>query len=721
MPFLLGLDLSALSVSLALCAGLLLAVSGAGLDKPLNRSFVLFAGAETGFVACSVLLRLALHFSVGNPQALLELVAMFFALSAAALLLFCIRFSGQEGWWPLGALAAATVALLALLPALLRGRLVEQPLLSPDGLLFYRITEPGFLTMLVPTALLLAASLLSVSSVGRRRGWSIALSAGLQFGGFVAGGLIQPHLPVMALTNVGSVALLGWGVTRLQLFNPLHDLTVSLRERAHRQELIAEIGRRTTTLLPLDELLNQAAALVRQSFDYLTVAVFLVEGADLVLKASTHPAARAHIGTFRLAVGREGLCGWVASEGRPLVVGDVRRDSRYVGLLDSTQTRSELSVPIMRSGRVIGVLDAQSRSRGAFGEPDMLTLQTIADQISSSIENARLYEETRRRAERLALVNRISAASGAVLDLDDLLETVYREVTPIFEADAFFIALHEETSGMLEFRLMVDEGRREPPVREPVGPGLTAQVVESRAPVLINDPAGEGQSLRLWGSGRVPASWIGAPMLVGDRLVGVLSVQSYRAGRYDAEDLLLAATIAEQVGVAVENARLYQKVTRELEVRLRTEKGLRESEEKFRNLAEESPNMILIYADQRILYANRQCEVSMGYSRETLYAPTFDLISLVAPGYETLAQRAARPEADARDAPPFEMVLLAREGRRVDALVTTRLIGFQGAPATLTIVTDITARKRAERLLQSLNAATLAMEQALTPTEIFPS
>ena len=76
---------------------------------------------------------------------------------------------------------------------------------------------------------------------------------------------------------------------------------------------------------------------------------------------------------------------------------------------------------------------------------------------------------------------------------------------------------------------------------------------------------------------------------------------------------------------------------------------------------------------------------------------------------------------EGQDVPPLEMVLLTRAGKRIDAILTTRLIGYDGTPAILGIVTDITARKRTERLLQSLNAATLAMEQALTPSEVFPS
>ncbi|MGO9308441.1 MAG: GAF domain-containing protein [Spirochaetia bacterium] len=725
MPFLLGLDISCLSLSLALSGGLALAVSGAGLNKPLNRSFVLFTTMQAGFVVCSLLLRLSLHFKAGNPGLLLELAAFFFALTAPFLFLFCVRFTRLRGWWPIGVIAAVVAVMLGFAGTLFSGKLLADPWISAEGLVFYRITPEGLAVILLPTACLLASFVLLAATWRSSSTPPIASSVGLLAAGFLVGGVLEPRFPVMAITNMVSVVLLGWGIIARQLFNPLRELTADLRERAHRQELISQISRRTATLMRIDELLGQAATLIRDSFDYFTVAVFLVSGDELVLRASTHPAAPRYLSAFRLKIGREGICGWVAAAGRPLVVGDVSRDPRYVALLDSERTRSELAVPILRSDRVIGVLDVQSGKPDAFGEMDVLTQQTIADQLSSAIENARLYEETGRRAERLALVNRISSAAGAVLDLDDLLETVHREVTPIFEADAFFIALLDESGDTLDFRIQVDEGLREPPLREPLGSGLTSRVAATRKPLLLNGRdalAGSGGFTPLrWGTGKDPSSWIGVPMLIGERLIGVMSVQTYRARRYDTEDLLLATTIADQVAVAVENARLYQKVTRELDVRLRTEKVLRESEEKFRNLAEQSPNIIFIFVEERIAYANRQSEISLGYPRESLYAPGFDLRRLAAPGEDLVAAQAFRRHMKGEEVPPHEFVLVTREGRRIDAILTTRLIGYEGAPALLGIVTDISARKRTERLLQSLNAATLAMEQALTPAEIFPS
>ena len=592
---------------------------------------------------------------MGSPERLLQTASMFFSLTAPFLLLFCLRSTRVRGRVPGLVVAAVVAAMLALLVPLLQGRLVSSPSMGSSGLVMYRVSPLGMLFGILPAACLAAAFVIVVVSWRRERSPAIVVSVGLLLGGFIAGGFAQPQFPLTALTSAVSVGVLGWGIVRRQVFNPLRELAADLRERAHRQELIAQISSRTARLLRLDELLGQAATLIRSSFDYFTVAVFLVSGDELVLRASTHEGASAYIGTFRLKVGKEGICGWVAAAGRPLVVGDVGRDPRYVSLLDPVMTKSELAVPILRRDRVIGVLDVQSSVPHAFSQKDVLTQQTIADQLSAAIENTSLYEETQRRAERLTVVNRISSAAGSVLDLDDLLETVHREVTAIFKADAFFIALLEGDNETLDFRFQVDEGHRDPPVREPIGAGLTSHVVRTGKPLLVNDFELLNESSTItplkWGTGKVPTSWIGVPMLLGDQLIGVMSVQTYSAHHYDAEDMLLATTIADQVAVAVENARLYEKVTRELDVRLRTEKVLRESEEKFRNLAEQSPNIIFIYAGRRVVYVNKQCEISLGYRQEVVCAPEFDLRVLTTSGADGIAVQAFRRLLEGQEVP----------------------------------------------------------------------
>ena len=359
----------------------------------------------------------------------------------------------------------------------------------------------------------------------------------------------------------------------------------------------------------------------------------------------------------------------------------------------------------------------------AFDQLDLFTQQTVADQLAVAIGNSRLYRSARQRAERLASVNRVSAAVGAVLDLDTLLETVRREVSAVFQADAFFVALYDARTDELDFRIQVDEGMLEPPTREKVGAGFTSRVIREKRPLLVRDVASELAALPeplLYGTGKMPRSWLGAPMVVGEELVGVISVQTYGDRAYGEEDRLLLATIADQVAVAVENARLYEGAREELAERRRTERVLRESEQQFRSLAEQSPNMIFIHGSRRFLYANPHCETMMGWPREETCSPSFSWRRAIAPEYRTIVVAHYRDQLNGRETAPLEVGLVARDGRRYECILSTSTIQYGGLRAVLGIVTDITRRKRAERFLQTLNVASLSMQQSLTPDEIFP-
>ncbi|HIC93860.1 MAG TPA: GAF domain-containing protein [Anaerolineae bacterium] len=165
-----------------------------------------------------------------------------------------------------------------------------------------------------------------------------------------------------------------------------------LARQADRLRAVNEVGRQIASFLSLDELLPYVVTLLRETFHYYNVNISLLdpEAGEMVLRASAGEFAGEPPLGVRVKVGEEGIVGWVAAKGEPLLVNDVSRDPRYYPLEALKGTRSELAVPIVAGGKVVGVLDVESTEVGAFGEEDFFTLRTLADQIAVAIENARL-------------------------------------------------------------------------------------------------------------------------------------------------------------------------------------------------------------------------------------------------------------------------------------------------------------------------------------------
>jgi PAS domain S-box-containing protein len=228
-----------------------------------------------------------------------------------------------------------------------------------------------------------------------------------------------------------------------------------------------------------------------------------------------------------------------------------------------------IGVPLKLEERLTGVMVAQSYQQGVFyNQEDFDLMEFVSTQVAVSIERKRSeqalrisLEETRQYAERMALLNRVAKAISSTLELDALLEIVYHEIIKAVPADSFFVALYDQQSNQLEFRIRVDGEVHEAPYVRPLGNALTAQVVNNRKSLLIQDYDLEKEHLpqmTLWGTGQPSRSWLGVPMQMGDEVVGVISVQSYRPNDFGERERELLATIADTVAVAIENARLYE-------------------------------------------------------------------------------------------------------------------------------------------------------------------
>lgn len=181
------------------------------------------------------------------------------------------------------------------------------------------------------------------------------------------------------------------------LEHKVEERTRQLSQRAGQLNTINEISRKISSIINLDELLPFVANLLRQTFNYHNVNIFLFEpnSGKLILKEICLSGYKGVIPLeVPLEMGEEGIVAWVAQIGEPMMVNDVSKEPKYHFIKELSDTKSELAVPVKIGDRILGVLDVESNQLDAFTEDDMSTAQTLADQLAIAIENARLYKET---------------------------------------------------------------------------------------------------------------------------------------------------------------------------------------------------------------------------------------------------------------------------------------------------------------------------------------
>jgi signal transduction histidine kinase len=243
------------------------------------------------------------------------------------------------------------------------------------------------------------------------------------------------------------------------------------QRRAEQFRVISEVGGHITSILTVDELLAEMSRLIKEAFNYYRVVIGLVEGDELIFSSG---AGDSQLQPARLKVGQEGIVGWVAATGEPLLVTDVRQEPRYYSRPQTSKTRSELTVPIKAKKAIIGVLDVQSDRLDAFDESDLAVLQSLAHQAAIAIENARLYE----RAQQLAIVeerNRLArelhdSATQSVYGVTMFAEAATRLLTAgqaELAADHMREVRKTAQKALQEMRLLIFELR--PPILEKEG------------------------------------------------------------------------------------------------------------------------------------------------------------------------------------------------------------------------------------------------------------
>jgi PAS domain S-box-containing protein len=231
-------------------------------------------------------------------------------------------------------------------------------------------------------------------------------------------------------------------------------------------------------------------------------------------------------------------------------------------------THSWMGVPIIVGKKAIGVVSVQNVLPNAFTQNDLNLLSTLATNMGVAIENARLFDETAQRNAELAIINSVGDAMSSNLDVNTVTEIVGDKVVEIFKADAAFIALVDIQLNMLDFAYLFDDGKRYDGISGIISEGLSPTILKEGKALLFGTEQEqvEAGAINITGEGIDPdspvsQSFMGVPIIVGKKVIGIVSVQNYAQNDFSPNDLNLLSTLATNMGVAIENARLFDETT----------------------------------------------------------------------------------------------------------------------------------------------------------------
>jgi sigma-B regulation protein RsbU (phosphoserine phosphatase) len=309
------------------------------------------------------------------------------------------------------------------------------------------------------------------------------------------------------------------------------------------------------TTLDLQTLLNRTSELAHAIIHYRIFAILLLNDRTHELRMRFQIGHTPEVERMRIPVGK-GIVGQVALTRQPMLVNDVDAEENYIRA--NPDVRSELAVPLIAKNRLIGVMDLESEEAGYFRPEHLRVLTLTASRIAAAIENARLYTRVSRQAQTLEVLNEISVEIASILELGPLLERVGQLLRRLIDYQMFTVMLLDEKGDMLVTRYAWRFGYTHPPLRRiAINSGLVGAAVREWRIINVPDVRKDSRYLPMNEETR---SELVVPLFYKGNIIGVLDLEHTRCHFFTEEHERVIATLAAQVAIAIENARLYQTV-----------------------------------------------------------------------------------------------------------------------------------------------------------------
>jgi signal transduction histidine kinase len=350
------------------------------------------------------------------------------------------------------------------------------------------------------------------------------------------------------------------------------DELAKLKSRCERLDLLYQVSKVIHSTLDSQEALqlivSEAVRLMRAS----SGSVVLINPTTGFLEIHASHNLPASATRMKLRVG-EGITGWVARNGKAVRLGDVTKDVRYIAARGGVV--SELAVPMDVKGEIRGVVNVDSDRRDAFTEEDQDLLQELAAQASKVIQNTWLYEQLRLKVRLFESLSSVSRTINSTLNLDEALRAITCEACELMRARMCSLMMVDDTREWLDLRASFGAG--DAYVKKPrlsTEESLLGVVLRRKKPLQVANVQGDNRYQNVELARREGLiSLLSVPLLFAGQSIGTLNVYTGRPYNFSNEEIRILSALAELSAIAIEKARLYERVV-DVEEQLRQNEKL---------------------------------------------------------------------------------------------------------------------------------------------------
>ena len=348
----------------------------------------------------------------------------------------------------------------------------------------------------------------------------------------------------------------------------LAERTAELNQRAEELSLINSVQRALVNQMDMQAIYDLVGDHIRDTFDAqaVIIATFDHEAGEEHFGYAIEKGERFHLKPRQYDKLRQSL---IDTKQKILINENFEEAYRQFGLRvlpGSDFPKSALFVPLTISEKVTGYVSLQNVDKeNVFTEADVRLMETLANSMSTALENARLLKETEQRTTELAVINSVQEALAKEMDIQAIYDLVGNRIRELFDAQVVGIATFDHKTETEHIHYLIEKGERYYPVPRPLNI-LRKHLIATREKVLINknfDDVAATFGMKKVPGTEQPKSALYVPLVIGDRVTGYMSLQNIdKENAFSDSDVRLMETLANSMGVALENARLFDETTR---------------------------------------------------------------------------------------------------------------------------------------------------------------